>query len=157
MDIYFLNNLILFFGLMILAVEDHESGLISNNKLLLLVVYKLISDFLFILYLHFVEKSPAELHIKDLYSRLLLAIIVTLILFLFALVFSEAMGMGDVKLIGTLVLYLGSGVLFLMLLSFIVLFIWAACLKLMKHRVDKLPLAPSIFIAYMIFILLKYV
>ncbi len=157
MDIKLVNNLFLFFGLMILAKEDHESCLISNKKLSVLAIFKLTSDILSILHSYSFDRPAMGPALRDLYLRLLLAFTVTLILFLLAILMPEALGMGDVKLIGTLVLYLGPAALLLMALSFILLLSRAALLKLRKVKIDKLPLAPFVFAAFIIFLMLIYI
>lgn len=157
MEINLVNNLFLFFGLMVLAKEDHESLLISNKKLLVLVLFRLSSYVTAILYSYCLDKTTTGPIIQDLYLHLFLALTVTLVLFIFAIFMPQALGMGDVKLIGTLILYLGTATFLLLFLSFVLLLIRAVLLKLRKTKADKLPLAPSVFAAYTILLLLIYI
>lgn len=157
MEIGLVNNIFLFFGLMVLAKEDHESLLISNKKLLALLLFRLLSDAISLLYSYNFNKTTTGPIIQDLYLHLFLAFTVTLVLFLFAIFMPQALGMGDVKLIGTLILYLGPATFLLMLLSFVILLIRVVLLKLRKTKADKLPLAPSVFAAYTILLLIIYI
>ncbi len=157
MEIGLVNNIFLFFGLMVLAKEDHESLLISNKKLLVLVLFRLFSDVISLLYSYNFNQTTTGPIIQDLYLHLFLALTVTLVLFIFAIFMPQALGMGDVKLIGTLILYLGTATFLLLFLSFVLLLIRAVLLKLRKTKADKLPLAPSVFAAYTILLLLIYI
>lgn len=152
-----INSLVLFLGLMLIAREDHESQIISNRKLLILFIYKLLSDLVLLFNLALKGVIDRLFGMKIFSERLGLAIFTIVVLTIISLIFSKSIGMGDVKLIGFLTYYLGISAFFLIVFALLLLFIRHLILKLRSLKMNSLPLGPCVFAAYTFFIAISLI